>query len=119
MPPTRETHPTIDEVRSEPPTKATNPNGTARGVDLLSLSDRERECHLSGYLSGVLAGIDLGREQLDAELAAIQRRAFGIVQSMAKLAPWHEAQQARRQHQEKAAEHHRAAGQPWPLEVAS
>ena len=89
------------------------------GVDLLTMTDRERECHLSGYLSGVLAGIDLGREQMDKELAAIQHRAFGIVQAMAKLAPWHEAQQARHQHQEKAAERHRAAGQPWPLEVAS
>ena len=88
-------------------------------VDLLNMTDRERECHLSGYLSGVLAGIDLGREQMDKELAAIQHRAFGIVQRMAKLAPWHEAQEARHQHQEKAAEHHRAAGQPWPLEVAS
>ena len=88
-------------------------------VELLNMTDRERECHLSGYLSGVLAGIDLGREQMDKELAAIQHRAFGIVQRMAKLAPSHEAQQARRQHQEKAAEHHRAAGQPWPFEVAS
>ena len=89
------------------------------GVDLLTMTDRERECHLSGYLSGVLAGIDIGREQMDAELAEIQRRAVGIVHRMAKLLPWEEAQGARRQHQEKAAEHHRAAGQPWPLEVAS
>jgi len=88
-------------------------------VDLLTMTDRERECHLSGYLSGILAGIDIGREQMDNEIAAIQHRAFGIVQRMAKLAPWHEAQQTRRQHQEKAAEHQRAAGQPWPLEVAS
>ena len=95
------------------------PPPRANRVDLLTMTDRERECHLSGYLSGVLAGIDIGREQMDAELAAIQHRAFGIVQAMAKLSPWHEAQQARRQHQEKAAEHHRAAGQPWPLEVAS
>jgi len=89
------------------------------GVDLLTMTDRERECHLSGYLSGVLAGIDLGREQMNNEIGAIQRRAFGIVQCMAKLLPWEEAQEARRQHQEKAAEHHRAAGQPWPFEVAS
>ena len=88
-------------------------------VDLLNMTDRERECHLSGYLSGVLAGIDLGREQMDNGLAAIQRNAHRVVQGMSKLLPWEEAQQARRQHQEKAAEHHRAAGQPWPLEVAS
>ena len=89
------------------------------GVDLLTMTDRERECHLSGYLSGVLAGIDLGREQMDNELAAIQHRAFGIVQRMAKLSPWAEAQRIRHQHQEQAAEHHRAVGQPWPFEVAS
>ena len=88
-------------------------------VDLLTMTDRERECHLSGYLSGVLAGIDLGREQMDAELSEIQRRAFGIVQRIAKLSPWDEAQQTIRRRQDEAAEHHRSAGQPWPFEVAS
>jgi hypothetical protein len=95
------------------------PRPSAAGVDLLTMTDRERECHLSGYLSGVLAGIDIGREQMDNELAAIQRRAFGIVQRMAKLSPWDEAQQTIRGHQDEAAKHHRAAGQPWPFEVAS
>ncbi len=118
MAPPRETHPTM-EVRSEPPAKATDPNATARGVDLLAMTEGEHVSHLSGYLSGVLAGIDMGREQMDAELGELQRRAFGVVQAMAKLPPWDQAQQARRQHQEKAAGHHRAAGQPWPLEVAS
>jgi len=94
-------------------------NDSTRTVDLVTMSNRERECYMSGYLSGVLAGIDLGREQMDNELAAIQHRAFGIVQAMAKLLPWEEAQEARRQHQEQSAEHHRAAGQPWPFEVAS
>jgi len=83
------------------------------------MTDRERECHLSGYLSGVLAGIDIGREQMEAELDELHRRAYNIVQSMARQPTWEEAQQARRQHQEKAAEHQRAAGQPWPFEIAS
>jgi hypothetical protein len=120
MPPTREMGPI--RAQSEPPTKATNhilQSPRANRVDLLTMSDLERECYMSGYLSGILAGIDVGREQLDNEIAALHRRAFSIVQAMAKLLPWQEAQQARRQHQEKAAAHHRAAGQPWPLEVAS
>ncbi|HEY5178909.1 MAG TPA: hypothetical protein VIJ07_03900 [Dermatophilaceae bacterium] len=94
-------------------------DSTGRGVDLLTMTDRERECHLSGYLSGVLAGIDIGREQMEAELDELHRRAYNIVQSMARQPTWEEAQQARRQHQEKAAEHQRAAGQPWPFEIAS
>jgi len=49
-------------------------------VDLLTMSDHERECHLSGYLSGVLAGIDIGREQREAELEEIHRRAYNMVQ---------------------------------------
>jgi hypothetical protein len=89
------------------------------GVDLLTMTDRERECHLSGYLSGVLAGIDLGREQRDAEQAELHRRAWKIVQGMSKLLPWQEAERARRRHQDEAGARNRAAGQPWPLEVAS
>jgi len=88
-------------------------------VDLLTMTDRERECHLSGYLSGILAGIEIGREQRKAELEEIHKRAYNMVQSMARQPTWEEAQQARRQHQDKAAKHHRAAGQPWPFEVAS
>ena len=89
------------------------------GVDLLAMSKRERECHLSGYLSGVLAGIDLGREQIYAEQAELHRRAWKIVQGMSKLLPWQEAEQARRGRQAEAAKSYRRAGQPWPLEVAS
>jgi hypothetical protein len=95
------------------------PRPSAAGVDLLTMTDRERECHLSGYLSGVLAGIDIGREQMDNELAAIHRRAYNMVQSMARQPTWEEAQQARRRHQDEAAKSYRRPGQPWPLEVAS
>ena len=107
----------------EPPTKATDQSITAHsrlpGVDLLTMTDRERECHLSGYLSGVLAGIDHGREQMEEEMAALHRRAWKIVQGMSKLLPWQEAEQDRRRRQDEAGAHNRAAGQPWPLEVAS
>lgn len=90
---------------------------TAPRVDLLNLTDREHEIHLSGYLSGVLAGIDLGREQMDAELAALHRRAYTIVQAMAKVDPWEVAQEKIRQRRDEAAARNRAAGDPWPLEV--
>jgi hypothetical protein len=85
---------------------------------MMTLDSSHHEAFLSGYLSGVLAGIDLGREQMEAEQTELHRRAYNIVQAMAKLSPWDEAQQARRRHQDEAAKQHRAAGQPWPLEVA-
>ena len=98
---------------------SSNNDSTRRGVDLLNMTDHERECHLSGYLSGVLAGIDIGREQREAELEEIHRRAYNMVQSMARQPTWEEAQQARRRHQDEAAKSYRRPGQPWPLEVAS
>ena len=94
-------------------------DSTRRGVDLLNMTDHERECHLSGYLSGVLAGIDLGREQMEAEQDELHRRAYKMVQSMARESTWEEAQEARRRHQDEAAKSYRRPGQPWPLEVAS
>jgi hypothetical protein len=97
----------------------TGAHGRLPGVDLLTMTDRERECHLSGYLSGVLAGIDLGRERMEAELDELHRRAYKMVQSMARQPTWEEAQQARRRHQDEAAKSYRRPGQPWPLEVAS
>lgn len=86
---------------------------------MMTLDDDHHAAFLSGYLSGVLAGIDLGREQMDAELSAIQRNAHIVVQAMAKLSPWEEAQQTIRRRQDEAAKRNRAAGQPWPFEVAS
>ena len=86
---------------------------------MMTLDNSHHAAFLSGYLSGVLAGIDIGREQREAEMEEIHRRAYNMVQSMARQPTWEEAQQTRRRHQDEAAKHHRAAGQPWPLEVAS
>ena len=83
------------------------------------LDDLGGEGFMAGYLSGVLAGIDLGREQMEAELDELHRRAYNMVQSMARQPTWEEAQQARRRHQDEAAKSYRRPGQPWPLEVAS
>ena len=83
------------------------------------LDDLGGEGFMAGYLSGVLAGIDLGREQMEAELDELHRRAYNMVQSMARQPTWEEAQQARRLHQAEAAKSYRRPGQPWPLELAS
>jgi hypothetical protein len=56
---------------------------------------------------------------MEEEMAALHRRAWKIVQGMSKLLPWQEAEQARRRRQDEAGARNRAAGQPWPLEVAS
>jgi hypothetical protein len=86
---------------------------------MMTLDDDHHAAFLSGYLSGVLVGIDLGREQMEAELDEIHRRAYNMVQSMARQPTWEEAQEARRRHQDEAAKSYRRPGQPWPLEVAS
>jgi len=88
---------------------------TADSTVLDELSGR----FMAGYLSGVLAGIDLGRRQRDAEEAELHRRAYNLVQSMARQPTWQEAQRARLRHQDEAAKHYRRPGQPWPLDVAS
>jgi hypothetical protein len=86
---------------------------------MMTLDSSHHAAFLSGYLSGVLAGIDIGREQREAELEEIHRRAYNMVQSMARQPTWEEAQRARLRHQEEAAKSYRRPGQPWPLEVAS
>jgi hypothetical protein len=86
---------------------------------MMTLDSSHHAAFLSGYLSGVLAGIDLGREQVYSEQEELHRRAWKIVQGMSKLLPWQEAERARRRHQDEAGARNRAAGQPWPLEVAS
>lgn len=85
-------------------------------VDLTDLTDREHEIHLSGFLSGVLQGIDLGREQIVAEQDALHRRAVRIVHLAASLDPFTVRQAKIRQRREQA-QRNRAPGQPWPLEV--
>jgi hypothetical protein len=73
------------------------------------------------YQDGVwterLAG-DAGREQADAEAAALHRAAYRIVQAAAKLDPWPVAQEARRGRQEAAGRASRATAAPWAREAS-
>lgn len=39
---------------------------------------------MNGYLSGCLAGIDMGRQQAEDDMAAIQRKAHEVVQGVAR-----------------------------------
>lgn len=52
---------------------------------LLPRDDWER--HLHGYLRGFADGIERGRQQMDEELATIQRTAAEVVHRMADLEP--------------------------------
>ncbi len=52
--------------------------------------------YLSGYCDGYRDGIDLGRRQMDEELASLQRTAHETVLAMARLEPWQDAQESRR-----------------------
>jgi len=45
----------------------------------------EWETYLEGYMHGYAQGIDLGRRQMDDELATIQRAACEVVHRMADL----------------------------------
>ncbi len=79
----------------------------------------EWDVYLTGYRDGYRDGIDLGRKQMDDELATLQREAHRVVMAMAKLDPWDDAQRRRRQRQVEAAERHAQAAQPWPVEATS
>ena len=77
----------------------------------------EWDVYLSGYRDGYRDGIDLGRKQMDDELATLQREAHRVVMAMGKLNP-HEVRQARRrQAQVEVAARHEAEAQPWPVEA--
>ncbi len=79
----------------------------------------EWDVYLRVYCDGYRDGIDLGRKQMDDELATLQREAHRVVMAMGKLNP-HEVRQARRrQAQVEVAARHEAEAQPWPGEVAS
>ncbi len=76
----------------------------------------EWDGYLTGYRDGYRDGIDLGRKQMDDELASLQRTAHETVLAMAKLDPWEDAQRRRRDRQVETAERHTANAQPWPAE---
>lgn len=82
--------PDLDAVDSEP----------LPGHDALG---RLTDDFMAGYLSGYIAGIDRGREQLAAEQDALHRRAVRIVHGMAKADPWPEHVANVRQRQIEAA----------------
>jgi len=79
----------------------------------------EWDGYLSGYRDGYRDGIDLGRKQMDDELATLQRSAHEVVIAMAKLDPYQDAQARGRQRQAEAADRHARAAQPWPAEATS
>jgi len=95
-----------------------NPEDQADGRAALALMPRpEWDVYLTGYRDGYRDGIDLGRKQMDDELATLQREAHRVVIAMAKLDPWEDAQRRRRQRQVEAADRHAQAAQPWPAEA--
>ncbi len=73
----------------------------------------EWDGYLSGYRDGYRDGIDLGRKQMDDEVASLQRSAHEVVMAMARLDPHEVAQHRRRERQVEAAERHTANAQPW------
>jgi len=81
------------------------------------LPRREWDGYLSGYRDGYRDGIDLGRKQMDDELASLQRTAHETVLAMAKLDPHEVAQRRRRERQVETAERHAQGAQPWPAEA--
>ena len=70
------------------------------------------------YGWGYVAGIERGRVQAEAEMAARWRAAYEAVQRQAKSAPHAEVEERRRQHQLEAWQRNQATARPWPLETA-
>ncbi len=85
--------------------------------DVMSLSRRDFELYLAGYETGYVHGSDSGREQSDEEAQRLFNNAVGVVRAMARLEPWEDAQESRRQRQVEAADRHAEAAQPWPAEA--
>jgi hypothetical protein len=73
----------------------------------------EWDGYLSGYRDGYRDGIDLGRKQMDDELATLQRSAHEVVMAMARLDPWEDAQRRRRECQADAARRHEQGAREW------
>lgn len=69
---------------------------------------------MAGYLSGLLAGIERGRELAETEAAALHHRAFRVVQQMATLPAHAEVEKRRRTYVRPAW----ATDEPWPEEMA-
>lgn len=65
-------------------------------MDLTHLTPHEFTIFQAGYLSGLLEGIDRGRDKADAEAAALHHRAFLTVQAAAKQPTHEELERIRR-----------------------
>jgi len=89
-------------------------SNSIRPTDAGALVPRpEWDVYLRGYCDGCRDGIDLGRKQMDDELATLQREAHRVVIAMAKLDPYQGVQARRRQRLVEAAERHAASAKPW------
>lgn len=69
------------------------------------------------YGWGVVHGIEMGREQMDEEIATLQRTAAEVVHRMAQLDPWPVAEAKRKIRTLEAALRARENAQPWPEEA--
>ena len=86
-------------------------------IDLMALDRAEWDLFAVGFSSGYAHGLEAGREQLDAELAALQRRAHAVVQAAARVPAWADAQETRHAAQIAACERHQqGAVAAWPGE---
>jgi len=102
----------------QPPTKATT-SSVAQATDLALMPRPEWDVYLRGYCDGYRDGIDLGRRQMDEELATLQREAHKVVMALAGLDSHTERQSRRRQRQKEVGDHRAGAAQAWPAEATS
>lgn len=56
-------------------------------IDITRLTPTEFALWCAGYLSGLVEGLERGRQQADAEAAALHHRAFAVVHAMARIEP--------------------------------
>ena len=78
----------------------------------------EWDVYLTGYRDGYRDGIDLGRRQMDDELATLQRSAHKVVQAMAKLDTYDDRERRRRERADDAAQRMVRAAEPWAREAS-
>lgn len=92
---------------------AFDPNHPTDALDRLSADFR------AGYLSGCLAGFDLGWSAADAHADGLHRGAVDVARRVAspQAMDYRAREDRRRRAQEVAAARHRANARPWPDEL--